>query len=99
MSYGKHYFRGVDYATSDDFAEVYWDPTAVGKGQPPVPVVGNGKYRYLNGGKRWLAGEFPKSEPKMFDAADTETWYTEDPPADIPPSYPCRECPSTLASS
>ena len=98
VSYGKW---GVvpwpDYSAIDDFAEIWWDPSAQGKDiatyQPGV-----GKYRYLNGGKRYALGQWPDGEPKMFDTAGTALWYTDYPPGDRPPSYPCpSDCPSKHA--
>ena len=44
--------------------EIFWDPQAVGEDE-----VGNrapGMYRYVAGGKRYLPGQHPTTEPNVF---------------------------------
>jgi hypothetical protein len=93
-SFGRHgFFPWDDYNAFDDFDELYWDSTAVAPdivtGQPTV-----GHYRHLNGGRRYLASQWPDGEPAFFDPAGTVMWYTDYPPSDRPPDYPCTGCPS-----
>ena len=49
----------------------------------------------INGGKRVLAGQWPSTEPAMFDPTGTMIWYTGYPPDDKPPDYPGAHCPPT----
>jgi hypothetical protein len=48
---------------------------------------GNGLYRYMNGGKRYMYGSFPKSEMPWFDPNGTVTIFDDLPGADKPPDY------------
>jgi hypothetical protein len=93
-SFGRHgFFPWDDYNAFDDFDEVYWDTTAIA----PDLVTGQntaGHYRHLNGGRRYTVDRWPSGEPKMFDPAGTQMFYTSYPPNDRPPDYPCTGCPS-----
>jgi hypothetical protein len=55
--------------------------------------VGKGVYRYLNGAKRYIGGKFPKGEPKLFDRSNSIVKLDATPPAEVPPDYPCTNCP------
>jgi hypothetical protein len=101
VSFGRHgFFPWDDYNQGDDFAEVYWDPSAHGKdaltceATGGVCVEGVGKYRYLNGGKRYAPSQWPTGEPAFFETDGTALWWPDYPPGDRPPSYPCNGCPS-----
>jgi hypothetical protein len=99
VSFGNHgFWPWVDYNQGDDFAEVWWDPTAQGKDvltcSTGACAEGVGKYRYLNGGQRRTALEWPKGQPSFFNTNGTALWYTSYPPGDAPPPYPCVGCPS-----
>ena len=57
----------VDYNGVDDFTLIWWDPQAEGPDEIRKP--GKGLYQFVDGGKRYLLGEFPKGPPKMFEPA------------------------------
>ena len=59
-----------------------------------VTTVGPGKYMFLNGGKRYTGGKFPKGLPKFFDKSASISVYESVPASDVPPNYPCDNCPS-----
>ena len=85
-SWGSHgIWPFTDYTQYDDVTEIWWDPNAIGEDE--VGNQGKGMYRYVDGGKRYLPGEHPKSEPKAFDPEGTVTVYSETPPSDTPPEY------------
>jgi hypothetical protein len=86
ITYGEHgLWDGVDYNGIDDVTEIWWDPTAQGDDELRRP--GNGMYRFVDGGKRYLVGTIT-DEMKVFDEAGTVTLYTELPAAEAPPDAP-----------
>jgi hypothetical protein len=86
VSFGNHgFFPDPDYAALDDQTEIWWDPDATGETE--LGKEGKGMWRYVEMGKRYLPGEWPKSEPKLFDPKDTVTVYDEPPPGTELPEY------------
>lgn len=86
ITYGDHgLWDAVDYNGIDDVTEIWWDPAAQGDDELHKP--GTGMYRYVEGGKRYLAGEIT-DELRVFDPARTVTIYTEIPAAETPPDAP-----------
>jgi hypothetical protein len=77
-----------------DFALVWYDPKAEGKGN----ILGTekvGNYVYLDGGKRYTLQTWKKGEPKFFEDLPTNViFYEKSPASDAVPSYPCTGCPS-----
>lgn len=86
VSFGRH---GVwpfdDYLANDDATEVWWDTTATGEDE--VGNSGLGLYRYVDGGRRYLPGQHPRTDPFVFARERTVTIYSEPPPSDRPPTY------------
>ncbi len=78
----------------------WWDPDTEGPTQLQG-VAGTGVTQYLDGGKRYVYGHFPKfaknKQPAFFDADVATTVYELDaiPPQDVLPQYPCDDCPSS----
>jgi hypothetical protein len=64
---------------------VWWDRTAAGEDE--VGNSGLGLYRYVDGGRRYLPGQHPTTDPFVFARERTVTIYNEPPPSDRPPSY------------
>jgi hypothetical protein len=77
-----------------DYALMWWDPNTVGKSKITF-TEGKGVFQYLNQAKRYRAGDWPKGEPKFFDPTVSITQFATFPTAEIPPTYPCKGCPST----
>jgi ABC-type branched-subunit amino acid transport system substrate-binding protein len=77
----------------------WWDPDAEGPGNYNLGGSARGKYVYLNGGKRYLPGDFPKGKQAYFDDSEATVMY-DAPPASEPvvPTYPCDDCPSSGAT-
>jgi hypothetical protein len=76
----------ADYLLFDDVTEVWWDTTA--QGPDELDNQGVGMYRYVDGGRRYLPGGHPGSDPKAFDTAGSVTLYNERPAQDgKPPTY------------
>lgn len=90
VSFGRH---GVwsfdDYLANDDATEVWWDTTTTG--QDEVGQQGLGMYRYVDGGRRFLPGEHPTSDPRVFDREGTMTMYQQRPAPDRAPVYPHKD--------
>lgn len=79
LSYGdKGYWGGVaDYQGVDDATVFWWDATATGPDE--IRKDGVGMYQYVNGGARYLPGEWP-TEDQLFDPEGAVAIY-ETPPA------------------
>jgi hypothetical protein len=68
-------------------SEVWWDNLEPGKDE--VGNQGTGMYQWVDGGKRYLAGEWPKTDPKPFvKDGSQKSFYAELPASDKPPEYP-----------
>lgn len=79
LTYGdKGYWGGVpDYQGVDDATVFWWDPNATGVDE--VRREGTGMYQYVDGGQRYLPGEWP-TEDKLFNPDGAVAIY-ETPPA------------------
>jgi hypothetical protein len=88
LSYGQHgVWPFVDYTGGDDVTEIWWDPTTPGPDE--LDHQGVGMYQYVDGGKRYLPGEHPRSEPKAFVRDGTSVpIYNSLPPGESAPNYP-----------
>ena len=65
LTYGdKGYWPEPDYQGIDDTTILWWDPTATGPDE--IQREGTGMYQFVDGGKRYLPGEWP-TEEKLFD--------------------------------
>jgi hypothetical protein len=79
ISYGNRgFFPFTDYAALDDMTEVWWDPTATGLDE--LGRQGTGMWQFVDGGKRYLPGQWPTTAPKVFDPAGAVTIYNQPPP-------------------
>ncbi len=85
VDYGEGIWDKPDYNGVDDMVEMWWDPTA--NGPDETGNEGTGMYRYVDGGKRYLADGWT-DEVKLFDPEDAVTEITELPPSEAPPGYP-----------
>jgi hypothetical protein len=86
-SYGRHgIWPFTDYTTYDDVTEIWWDPNATGIDE--TGHQGTGMYQYVEGGKRYLPGTHPSTDPKAFVAEGAVSFYNELPAGDRPPEYP-----------
>jgi hypothetical protein len=81
--------RGIwpetDWNGIDDFTEIWWDPAPAGPDE--IGNEGAGMVQYVDGGKRYLPGDWP-TDLKVFNAAGAVTVYHEPPPAETPKDYP-----------
>jgi hypothetical protein len=80
-----------------DAALGWWSGTTHGF-DPATRAEGDGMWMYLDGGKRYNPGSFPKNKTGFFDESLKTTVYNfTDPPPSEPavPNYPCEGCPSS----
>lgn len=76
---------GVDYAGVDDQTEVWWDADATGEDE--TGRTAKGMWTYVDGGTRYLPGEWPESPPDVFDPAGAVSLYTDLPDGATLPDY------------
>jgi hypothetical protein len=76
---------GVDYAGVDDQTEVWWDPDATGEDE--TGTRGRGMWTYVDGGRRYLPGEWPESPPRVFDPDGAVAMYTDLPEGVVLPDH------------
>lgn len=87
LSYGDKGLWGgeVDYQGVDDATVLWWDPAATGPDE--IRREGTGMYQYVDGGTRYLPGEWP-AEDKLFDPNGAVSIYVTPPPGEERGDYP-----------
>lgn len=83
-------------ALGTDKALIWWDPTAHGGANAVATIVGDGKFSYINGGKRVRYGQLPTKLPPYFDRSKSVTEVSpEIAGAGVGAQRPCAGCPSS----
>jgi hypothetical protein len=86
LTYGdKGYWGFTDYHGVDDATAFWWDPQASGPDE--LRKEGSGMWQFVDGGARYLPGEWP-NEDRMFDPDGAEDIYLTPPPGEEAPQYP-----------
>jgi hypothetical protein len=86
LTYGdKDFWPDTDYNGVDDATLIWWDAAATGPDE--IRRQGTGMWTFVDGGKRYLPGEWP-SEVKLFDPEGAVTIYDVPPSDETPPDYP-----------
>ncbi len=86
LTYGdRGYWPDDDYLGVDDATAIWWDPVATGPDE--IRKEGVGMYQFVDGGQRYLPGEWPTTD-KMFDPAGSVALYAAPPPGEAPGDYP-----------
>ena len=85
LSWGEGLWPTADYNGIDDATEFWWDPAATGPDE--IRKDGQGMYQFVDGGTRYLPGEWP-TDDKLFDPAGAVAIYDDPPPGEEPPSFP-----------
>lgn len=85
VSYGEQRWPDPDYAGIDDMVELWWDPDTSGLDE--AGEEGPGMYRYVDGARRRLPGEWD-DQVRVFDPDGSVTVVDELPEAERPPEYP-----------
>ncbi len=87
ITYGNHgIWPETDYQGIDDVTQIWWNPNASGPDE--LNHQGKGLYEYVDGGKRYLPGQFPDAPPDVFNPQGAVTIYTKVPAAESVPAYP-----------
>jgi len=87
ITYGNHgIWPQTDYLGIDDATEIWWNPNSSGLDE--LNHQGKGMYEYVQGGKRYLPGQWPHTAPDVFTTNGAVTIYETIPPAERVPSYP-----------
>ena len=95
VSFGDHgYFTNLDgsprpdYLAIDDVTEIWWDADA--QGTDEGGRSGTGVWRYADGGKRYLPGTMPRTDPRAFVEEGSVIEFNEAtvPAEERPPDYP-----------
>jgi hypothetical protein len=85
LTYGdKGYWPGMDHQGVDDATAFWWDPTVTGPDE--IRKDGVGMYQFVDGGQRYLPGEWPTVD-KMFDPSGAVALYDTSPPGEAPGDY------------
>jgi hypothetical protein len=85
ISFGPKVWGFNDYTAFDDVTEIWWDRNA--RGEDEIGADGVGMYRYIEGGRRYIPGQWPRTNPRVFDPAGTILIHEKYPPGEEPPSY------------
>lgn len=86
LSWGDHdIWDEPDYNGIDDATLFWWDPEA--EGPDEIRKVGKGMIVYVDGGKRYLPGEWG-DEDRLFVKDGGVSIYDAPPEGEEPPSYP-----------
>ena len=87
VSFGNRgFFPDPDYAALDDQTEIWWDAEATGKDE--LKKDGAGMWRYVDGGKRVLPGEWDAdAESKLFEDEGSVIIYEDAPKGSELPDY------------
>jgi hypothetical protein len=86
LTYGdKGLWPETDYSGVDDGTIIWWDPAATGPDE--IRKEGTGMWAFVDGGTRYLPGEYP-TEDKLFDPEGAVTLYDTAPPGEEAPQYP-----------
>jgi len=87
VTFGNHgFWPYTDYNGIDDATEVWWNPTAVGPDE--IRRTAPGLYEYVDGGRRYLPGQWPSHDTRAFDPNGAVTVYAKPPPSETPRDYP-----------
>jgi hypothetical protein len=95
VSFGDHgYFKNLDgsprldYLGVDDMTEIWWDASATATDEGGR--TGQGVWRYSDGGKRYLPGTMPRTDPKAFVEEGSVIEFDE---STLPASEKARDYP------
>lgn len=86
VSWGEDLWGRPDYNSGDDVGAFWWDPEATGEDE--TGNEGTGMIRYMNGGTRYLPGEWPEEPLPFFEEEGSVTVDDELPEGDASPDYP-----------
>jgi hypothetical protein len=87
ISFGDHdIWPYTDYGGIDDATEIFWDPDE--QGPDEINRNDTGMWRYVDGGKRYLYGEWTDDDSKAFQKEGSVAILDKPPADEQPPDYP-----------
>lgn len=87
ITFGNHgIWPYTDFSGIDDATEIWWNPTATGPDE--VRRTAPGMYEYVDGGKRYMPGQWPTRDTTAFALTGAVTIYDQPPPGEQAKSYP-----------
>src|SRR5262249_2654267 len=89
VTYGSHGLcpgHDPDVTGLDNAGILWWDPNATGEDE--TGAVGKGMYRLVDGGKRYLPGQWPTDPIPLFNDEGTVTIYDKRPADIVVKEYP-----------
>jgi hypothetical protein len=87
ISFGdKDIWPYTDYNGVDDATEIFWD--ADEQGPDEINRDGTGMWRYVDGGKRYLYGEWTDEPSRVFQEEGSVAILADPPEDEQPPDYP-----------
>ncbi len=87
LSWGNHgIWPTTDYGGVDDATEIWWNPKAAGPDE--LGRQGSGLYEYVDGGRRYLPGQWPTEAAPAFRQSGAVALYRTPPPSERVPNYP-----------
>jgi len=91
VSFGRDLWPYDDYFSVDDVTVIRWDPDA--ESTDELGRSGRGSYRYVDGGERYLPGQWPSTpyEPSPDDPVSLSVGPADVPPYDPPPGSPAAD--------
>ena len=84
-------------ASGVDGALWWYDPNVEGVSNV-FPLNGKGKAMWVDGGKRYLPGKYPKGEQPLFDPQQAIAFLPPNSDQSLIPQYTCDGCPSQTSS-
>ncbi len=84
-SWGEELWGRADYNSTDDAGVIWWDAAATGEDE--TGNEGTGMLRYVDGGTRYLPGDWPTDPIPFFEEEGSVTVYDELPESDALPDY------------
>lgn len=85
-SWGEELWGRSDHNGVDDATAIWWDPGATGEDE--AGNEGTGMMRYVDGGTRYLPGDWPTDPIPFFEEEGSVAFYEELPEEDARPDYP-----------
>jgi hypothetical protein len=82
------------FAASGEDGGLWWYDAQIEGNSNVFKVSGKGKAMWLDGGKRYRPGTYPKGEQPLFDPSHAIAFLPADADAALTPQYTCDGCPS-----
>ena len=86
------------FAASGVDGGLWWYNADIEGNSNVFKVSGKGKAMWMDGGKRYRPGQYPKGEQKLFDMSQAIAFLPANADANLVPQYECTGCPSQTSS-